>query len=237
MVTRQITRTGTPVPHWITDWVEQLNAQRLSDVVAAPETVAVFSADMIIGFCREGSLASDRVGALARPVAALFQRAHDLGVRQFVLLQDTHDPGTPEFQTYPPHCVRGTVEAETIPELRDLPFSDAYVVVEKNSLNPAIATGYDDWLDERPNLRTAIVVGDCTDLCTYQLAMHLRLRANAKNVPGFRVIVPADCVDTYDLPQETAHEMGAMAHPAEFFHPVFLYHLALNGIEVVQSLD
>lgn len=237
MVTARPAGVETGVPRWVDAWIEQLQPRPLSEVVADPATVGIFSADMIVGFCREGSLASERVGALARPVADLFQRVYDRGVRHFVLLQDTHDPNTPEFQAYPPHCVRGTAESETIPELRGLPFAVEYVVIEKNSLNPAVATGFDAWLDEHPNLRTAIVVGDCTDLCTYQLAMHLRLRGNAKNIPGFRVIVPADAVDTYDLPSETAQEVGAMAHPAEFFHQVFLYHLALNGIEVVRSLD
>lgn len=235
MVTNQRERISTEVPDWVVSWLERIEAYPLRDVAADPATVGVFSADMISGFCREGSLASDRVGALAEPVADLFQRAYELGVRHFVLLQDTHDPDTPEFQTYPPHCVRGTTEAETIPELRTLPFADEFTIIEKNSLNPAIETGFDAWLDDHPGLKTAIVVGDCTDLCTYQLAMHLRMRANAKNLAGFRVVVPADCVDTYDLPPEAAAN-GAMAHPADFFHAVFLYHLALNGIEAVTSL-
>jgi hypothetical protein len=80
------------------------------------------------------------------------------------------------------------------------------------------------------------VVGNCTDLCVYQLAMHLRVRHNARNVPGVSVIVPANAVDTYDLPVETASAIGAMPHPGDFFHQVFLYHMALNGIQVVREL-
>jgi hypothetical protein len=80
------------------------------------------------------------------------------------------------------------------------------------------------------------VVGDCTDLCVYQLAMYLRLRHNARNVPGVSVIVPANAVDTYDLPAEAAEAVGAMPHPGDFFHQVFLYHMALNGIQVVWEL-
>ena len=90
--------------------------------------------------------------------------------------------------------------------------------------------------DAHPELRTAIVVGDCTDLCTYSLAMHLRLRANALNVASFDVIVPANAVDTYDLPPDLARASGAFAHPGDFFHQVFLYHMALNGIHVVSEL-
>ena len=32
-------------------------------------------------------------------------------VRDFALTQDTHDPNTPEFEAYPPHCLRGTAES------------------------------------------------------------------------------------------------------------------------------
>jgi nicotinamidase-related amidase len=99
-------------------------------------------------------------------------------------------------------------------------------VIEKNSLNPAIGTIFDAWLAEHDHLRTAIIVGNCTDLCVYQLAMHVRLRANALNLDGQQVIVPADCVTTFDTP----------THPADFFHPVFLYHMASNGIRIVRSL-
>jgi len=67
--------------------------------------------------------------------------------------------------------------------------------------------------------------------------MHLRLRHNARNVPDIEVIVPVNAVDTYDLPPETAAEIGAMPHPGDFFHEVFLYHMALNGIRVVRELS
>jgi len=103
-------------------------------------------------------------------------------------------------------------------------------------LHPGLETEFDAWLVAHPALRTAIVAGNCTDLCVYQLAMHLRLRHNARNVPDVAVIVPADAVDTYDLPVETATEIGAFPHPGDFFHQVFLYHMALNGIQVVRAL-
>jgi nicotinamidase-related amidase len=230
--------TETPqtvtIPPFITDWLDTLADERLADIVPDPARAALFSADMTVGFCDEGPLASPRVDALTEPVVALFERAWDLGIRHFVLAQDTHSEDTPEFRAYPPHCVRGTAEAETIPELARLPFADGFTVVEKNSLNPAIETGFDAWWDAHPDLRTAIVVGDCTDLCTYQLAMHLRLRANARNLNDFDVIVPAAAVDTFDIPTGAG---TTMPHPGDFFHAVFLYHMALNGIRVVKSLS
>ena len=68
---------------------------------------------------------------------------------------------------------------------------------------------------------------------TQTLAMHLRLRANALDLSEQRVIVSADAVETYDMSVETARQVGALAHPGGFFHRVFLYHMALNGIQVV----
>jgi len=225
---------ATPIV--IADWFEQLAPQPLAEAAPDPARAAVFSADMVAGFCSSGALASERVGALAAPVTDLFRRAHEHGIRRFVLLQDAHHETTPEFQAFPPHCLAGTPEAETIPELASLPFAHLFTVIQKNSLHPAVGTGFDTWLDQQLDLRTAIVVGDCTDLCTYHLAMHLRLRANATDLQGFEVIVPADAVDTYDLPREVAAETGAPAHDGDFFHQVFLYHMALNGIRVVRAL-
>ena len=102
----------------------------------------------------------------------------------------------------------------------------------KNSLNSALGTELEPWLDAHPNVNTFITVGDCTDFCTYQLAMHLKLRANARNKKS-RVILPVDCVDTYDLPVEVAKEIGAVPHDGNLLHHIFLNHMMLNGVEVV----
>ncbi|HKG24521.1 MAG TPA: isochorismatase family protein [Thermomicrobiales bacterium] len=228
--------TATSIPEFITSWYERLQPRPLAEVIADPASAAIFSTDMTVGFCERGNLASARVGALKEPVVDLIERAHALGMHHFVLAQDTHHPQTPEFEAWPVHCVRGTDEAETIPELKSLPFANLLTVIEKNSLHPALETEFDPWLDAHPGLRIAIVVGNCTDLCVYQLAMHLRVRHNARNVPGMLVIVPADAVDTYDLSVETAAAIGALPHPGDFFHQVFLYHMALNGIQVVREL-
>jgi hypothetical protein len=66
--------------------------------------------------------------------------------------------------------------------------------------------------------------------------MHLLTQANARQMQR-RVIVPANCVDTYDLPTETAIQAGLTPHPADLMHALFLYHMALNGVEIVQSVQ
>jgi nicotinamidase-related amidase len=222
-------------PTFITDWLATLNPGTFPEVAPDPDAAAVFSADMINGFVHEGPLASERVRNLVEPVVTVFTAAWEHGIREFVLLQDTHDPDTPEFRAYPPHCLAGSTESATIPELDALPFRDRFTVIPKNSLNPAVETTFDAWLDAHPGITTAIVVGDCTDLCTYQLAMHLRMRANALNLERFNVIVPANAVDTFDIPAGSGTATG-QAHPGDFFHHVFLYHMMSNGIRIVTSL-
>jgi nicotinamidase-related amidase len=223
-------------PAYITEWFQQLQVQPLARAIDDPTAAAVFCANMVVGFCQRGNLASARIGALTPTVVDLSRRAYAYGIRHFVLVQDTHHPQTLEFRAFPPHCVRGTEETHTVAALRAFPFAAAFTVIEKNSFHPAFGTPFDRWLEAHPGVRTAVVVGNCTDFCVYQLAMHLRLRANAMNLAAVHVIVPADAVDTYDVPKESPASSGAKIHPGDFFHQVFLYHLMLNGVEVVRAL-
>jgi nicotinamidase-related amidase len=218
-------------------WERDLPALSWDDFVVEAQQgkVALFSVDMINGFCHEGPLASSRIKGIIPAVVAAFQGAHALGVRNFVLAQDCHTPDSVEFAAFPPHCQAGTSEAGTIPELAALPFADLYTIVEKNSLNAFHGTSLGQWLEEHRDLSSAVVVGNCTDLCVYQMAMHLRLYANAHNLP-LRVIVPENAVQTYDTPIEVAKQIGALPHDGDFLHLSFLYHMRLNGIEIVREI-
>jgi len=225
------------IPEWVQAWIAQIQSVSFAEIDADPSRIAIFSTDMLAGFCRSGALASERVGALERPVARLLENAWRYGVREFVLTQDTHSPDTPEFEAWPVHCLAGTSESQTVSSLTDLPFSSLFTIIRKNSLHPAIGTEFAGWLDDHLDIETAIVVGNCTDLCVYQLAMYLRMRANAFDLAGFKVIVPADCVDTFDLGTDAAASVNAFAHPGDFYHDVFLHHLALNGVRVVSTIE
>jgi nicotinamidase-related amidase len=217
-------------------WFRNLEPLPLAEAIPDPARGAIVSTDLIVGFAYEGPLAGPRVAALVPKAERLFRRAYAYGVRHFILAQDTHSPNTPEFAAWGRHCQRGTIESQTVPELAELPFSDEFVIVEKNSLSMGVETHFEGWLAEHPEVRDFVVIGDCTDLCVYQQAMFLRMRANALDLAEQRVIVPADLVDTFDFPLDMAMRAGAMPHPGDFFHLVFLYHMAMNGIQVVRSL-
>lgn len=221
---------------WLARWEADLPSLDLETIISNPARVALVSEDLVKGFCKEGPLSSSRVAGIVPAVARLFQRAHDLRVRHFLLFQDTHDADAVEFSAYPSHCVSGTAESETIDELRNLAFSDHFTIFSKNSISSNIGTEFDTWLEARPQVTTFIIVGDCTDICVYQAALHLRIRANVLGLRDARVIVPADCVQTYDMPVETALELGTFPHDGDLLHSVFLYHLALNGVEVVAHI-
>jgi nicotinamidase-related amidase len=227
--------TSQPFLHYVDTWHQQLTSLTISQVQPDARRGAILSIDVINGFCSEGTLASPRVARIILPITRLMNAAWQRGTRQIVLIQDTHEPEAVEFNDWAPHCVRGTRESQAVPEIMALPFYSELPIIPKNSINPALNTDLPQWIDQHPDLEDFIVVGDCTDLCTYQLAMFLRLDANARQIQR-RVIVPADCVDTYDLPVGTAQQAGIPAHPGEFFNTMFLYHMSLNGIEVVASI-
>lgn len=220
---------------FLEDWLAGLADLPAADVFSWPERVALVSVDVIKGFCNFGPLASPRVGKIAVPIARLMKTAWAAGVRNIILTQDTHEPDAVEFAQWPAHCVRGTEEAQPVDELTALPFFDQILQIPKNSIHSGLNTGLSDWLNRHPEVDTFVVVGDCTDLCTYQLAMHLRLDANARQLIR-RVVTPVDCVDTYDRTVASAQAEGGLPHPADLLHAVFLYHMALNGVEVARKI-
>ena len=236
MNNKVLSETSKPFLQFLETWQNELPRYNLVDVISHPERVAILSMDMVNGFCKAGALASPRVNTLIPNICALFTTAWENGVRHIILTQDTHDPDAIEFEAFAPHCVRGTTEAETIIEFKELPFFDRMLIFEKNSISSNINTGLNAWIESHPEVDTWLLVGNCTDICVYQSALFLRLQANELRLRR-RVIIVQDCVNTYDLSVETAKALNTMPHDGDFFHTTFLYHMALNGVEVVQGFQ
>ena len=222
--------------NYLNDMLETLPVLPLEKAIPDPGKSAIISIDVINGFTIEGPLSSPRVAAIVQPIARLLKTSWEHGLRNIILVQEYHDPNAVEFEAWPPHAVGGTSEAETVAAFKALPFYEQMTILYKNSVSAFINTGLKDWLDENAAVDTFIAVGDVTDICTYQLAMGLKMNANAHQIQR-RVIVPANCVQTYDLSVEAAREIGALPHDGDLLHAVFLYHMALNGIEVVREVE
>jgi nicotinamidase-related amidase len=228
-----------PFLDWMVGWYEDLPAVALERDVTVPaggpENVAIMIVDLLVGFCSEGALASPRVGALGPKAASFLEGVWEAGIRNLVLAMDSHPEDSPEFAAFPPHCITGTREADPIAELTELPFFHQAAAIRKQSINVGLDDELGAWQTAHPHVRSWVVIGDCTDLCVYQAAMHLRLQANATG-RDLQVWVPANLVDTYDLPVQTALEIGALPHDGELMHRLFLYHMALNGISIVREI-
>jgi nicotinamidase-related amidase len=201
------------------------NLETLNLVTLAPEQTAILSVDVIEGFCRVGALASPRVEAIIPNVVQLVQNAETRGIRDIAFIQDAHPENAEEFGAYPPHCVKGTLEARAVSELENLPNWKNYAHFEKNSISSVESTKLFVWLEQRPQLKNIICVGDVTDLCLYSLAIGVKLRSLAQGL-GQRIIVPENCVQTWDSPD----------HPGDLYHAMFLFQLKRNGVEIVSSI-
>ena len=184
-----------------------------------PGTVAILSVDMMNGFCRQGPRPTPCSARIGASIVSFLGGAYELGARRFVLIQDTHDVHAIEFGSYPAHSIGGSSESDMLPELTALPFFDQCPVMPKNSVSCSLGTDLGHWLDSHPEPATFIVVGECTDMGTYLLAMHLRMRANVFD-QQVRVVVAVDCMDTYHLPVDVARDAGAVTHDRDLLHHV-----------------
>ncbi|MFC1962667.1 nicotinate phosphoribosyltransferase [Chloroflexota bacterium] len=154
----------------------------------------VIVVDMLRGFLEEGYPLY--CGPRARRIIPAVQKllAQELAQDSKILyLTDNHVPDDLEFQMFPPHCIKGTPQAEIIPELSDYPGE----IIPKNRFSGFFATKLEKILaDLKPD--KVIVCGVCTDICV------LHTVADARN-RDYSVEVPVDCVASFG---DTAHSFA-----------------------------
>ena len=153
---------------------------------------ALLVVDMVVGFLEEGHnlYCGDEARKIVPNVENLIERELRSGSQLFFIC-DNHDPDDLEFQIFPEHCVKGTREAEVIPELSRF----GGQIVPKQRYSAFYGTDLDKQLAElRPE--KVIICGVCTDICVMHTAADARNR-------DYDVEVPVDCVATFDA---EAHE-------------------------------
>jgi nicotinamidase-related amidase len=157
----------------------------------------VLVVDMVVGFMEPGHnlYCGDDSRRIIPNIQGLIERERANG-SEVIFICDTHDPDDLEFQMFPVHCVRGTEEAEVIPELRGYEGK----TVRKRRYSAFFETDLEGILaDMAPD--KVIVCGVCTDICVMHTAADARNR-------DYAVEVPTDCVASFD---QDAHR-NALAH-------------------------
>ncbi len=152
----------------------------------------VLVADMVRGFLEpdhDGETHQLYCGDAARAIIPNVRRLlEEQAARgsQIIFAVDTHDPDDKEFEQFPPHCIRGSVEGEVIPELQSIPGE----LLPKNRYSAFANTPLERRLAKlKPE--KLIVCGVCTDICVLHTVADARTR-------DYAVEVPADCVATFD---------------------------------------
>lgn len=180
----------------------------------------VFVVDMINGFIKEGALHDSAILTCTAPIQQLLT---DLDCRR-IFIADAHPPKTREFEAYPSHCVIGTAESEVIDELQ--PYVEE--LIHKNSTNAFTAADFQTFLTNDIDCYSDLIItGCCTDICIMQFALCLNAWLNEHNKTKQRIVIPANCIDTY-------HIEGA--HDAERNNQFALENMQANGIFIVSKI-
>lgn len=174
--------------------------------------------DMINGFAREGALMSPEVEKIIPDIVDLMKKCKKYEI-QMLTFADTHTDTSPEFSSYPEHCIQGTNESELVDEIKEF---GNYLLIPKNSTNGFLEDQFQDWMKKNDTIDHFIITGDCTDICVQQFAITLKTWFNKQNRKS-RIIVPINAVATYDFG----------LHYGNLTHVMALYNMMINGIEVV----
>lgn len=178
--------------------------------------------DMINGFVREGMLKSERVEDIVDSVVSI-QREFKRNNGNIIAFVDSHIEDAVEFESYPSHCIKGTSESEILSEIKAV---GGYSIIEKNSTNGFLEEMFIEFINKNKHIKNFIVVGCCTDICVMQFCLGLRTYLNNENIRG-RVIVPTNCVETFDL----------FSHRGDFVDLMGLQLMDWAGINIVKSIN
>ncbi len=171
-----------------------------------PEKTALIIVDVVNGFIREGAMASPIIEGIVPNVAGLAEACKGRGI-PIAALADCHKENCAEFASFPPHCIENTSESELVDELKD---KDCFII-KKNSTNGFHEKEFMHALVANPAVNTFIVVGDCTDICVLQLCLTLKTWFTQQNRQS-EIIIPVNCVETYDSPDHNADFMNIAAY-------------------------
>ncbi len=104
-----------------------------------------------------------------------------------IFIADSHAPDDAEFAMFPPHCVKGSKEAQVIDELGE--FVRSAILIEKTRYSGFYGTNLEAVLAEQ-NPDIVEIVGVCTNICVLYTVEGLRnrdykVRVHTRGVASF----------------------------------------------------
>jgi len=162
---------------------------------------AVVVIDMANDFVFPSGVIADAGGPdyqrLAQAIIPTLRRvlnaARQAGI-QVIYTTDAHIPGDSELKKWPPHAMKGTWQAEIVPDLVPSPED---IVLEKTTYSPFASTALEDNLRER-GITRLYITGLHTDCC----ARHASGDAFQK---GYDLVWITDALQAFT---EQAHQAG-----------------------------
>lgn len=155
---------------------------------------ALLVTDMLEGFLREGyplycGKDAEKIIPFVREKIEEYANSGDT----IFFIADNHAPDDLEFKMFPAHCIKGTAEAEVLPEL--LEAAPKHRLIPKTRYSSFYGTTLERELrDLAPDV--VEVVGVCTNICVFFTVEELRNR-------DYRTVVYRQGVASFDA---EAHE-------------------------------
>lgn len=195
------------------------NSISIKDLPKAETALVVI--DMVNGFAKSGNLYSPRIAALIPEIYSIMKYCSDENIK-IIAFGDSHTDLSPEFKSYPKHCIKNSFESDMVEPLKSI---DNYNFIEKNSTNGFLEEKFQIFLRDNPKITNFVIIGDCTDICIEQFATTLKAHFNRNNMIS-RIIVPMNAVDTYDL----------TPHDGDLMNLLGLFMMMNTGIEIINSI-
>jgi nicotinamidase-related amidase len=152
-----------------------------------PEKTALIVADMQNDFVKpDGTLVVPSASLTIPNIFRLLSKARAAGAR-IAFIQDTSFPGDPEFDIWPPHCLKDTWGWEIVEELAP---QKGELICHKNRYDAFYGTWLDHFLKNTWDVEVVIVVGTVANICVLHTAGSAGLR-------WYHVVVPADGISAF----------------------------------------
>ena len=176
--------------------------------------------DMVNGFVNFGALADKKIGKIAPTIINMIKDAEKNGY-EILAFKDCHNKDDEEFQTFPPHCLKGTEESELIPEIKK--YEDKFdYIIGKNTTNGFVTKQFKALMNIR-KYDNVVVCGCCTDICVLNFVESYTNHIKNNNLDTNIYVVKNACY-TFD----------GQNHNAEKYHNLALEQMEKMGAKIVK---